>query len=229
MLNVLLRALRALLLVAAVVRTSGAVASAEENRVPLETTIPRPVLAGTPPEVLLKLFPHLAPLEELPRLLVPAGTTNLALHRPVTSSDQTPVIGELRFVTDGEKSGVSGTEVELGPLAQWVQIDLGQPSTIYAVHIWHFFREARSYHDVVVQIAEDEECTRDVHTIFNSDRKDALRLGAGKDRPYIETNSGKLIDAQGVTGRYVRLYSRGSTTDDLNHYVEVEVFGKPVP
>ena len=27
--------------------------------------------------------------------------------------------------------------------------------------------------------------------------------------------------------RYVRLYSNGNTANDLNHYVEVEVFGKP--
>ena len=26
---------------------------------------------------------------------------------------------------------------------------------------------------------------------------------------------------------YVRLYSNGNTTDKLNHYIEVEVFGKP--
>ena len=38
---------------------------------------------------------------------------------------------------------------------------------------------------------------------------------------------GKLIDAKGVKGRYVRLYSKGNTTNKLNHYIEVEVFGKP--
>jgi hypothetical protein len=35
-----------------------------------------------------------------------------------------------------------------------------------------------------------------------------------------------LIDAKGVKGRYVRLYSKGNTTNKLNHYIEVEVFGK---
>jgi hypothetical protein len=30
-----------------------------------------------------------------------------------------------------------------------------------------------------------------------------------------------------VKGRYVRLYSNGNTTNDLNHYVEVEVHGSP--
>ena len=45
--------------------------------------------------------------------------------------------------------------------------------------------------------------------------------------PYIETHFGKLIDAKGVKGRYVRLYSNGNTTNKFNDYIEVEVFGKP--
>jgi hypothetical protein len=216
-------------LVAAVALMCLTCAWAEDTRVPLETTIPRQVLAGTPPDVLMRLFPHLPPPEEPPRLLVPPGTTNMALRKPVTSSDSLPVIGELGFITDGQKTGLDGTEVELGPLAQWVQIDLGQPTVIHAIHIWHFFREARSYHDVVVQIAEDDEWARNVHTVYNSDRDNSLGLGVGKDRPYIETNFGKLMDARGVVGRFVRLSSRGNTANDLNHYVEVEVFGTPVP
>jgi len=31
----------------------------------------------------------------------------------------------------------------------------------------------------------------------------------------------------GVKGRYVRLYSQGNTSNDMNHYIEVEVFGSP--
>jgi hypothetical protein len=36
-----------------------------------------------------------------------------------------------------------------------------------------------------------------------------------------------LIDAHGVAGRYVRLYSNGNTTNKLNHSIEIEVGGKP--
>jgi hypothetical protein len=36
-----------------------------------------------------------------------------------------------------------------------------------------------------------------------------------------------LIDAKGVKGRYVRLYSAGNTSNKMNHYIEVEVWGKP--
>jgi hypothetical protein len=36
------------------------------------------------------------------------------------------------------------------------------------------------------------------------------------------------VDARGVEARYVRLYSNGSNASDLNHYIEIEVFGRPV-
>jgi len=32
----------------------------------------------------------------------------------------------------------------------------------------------------------------------------------------------------GARARYVRLYSRGNSANELNHYVEVEVFGRAV-
>ena len=35
------------------------------------------------------------------------------------------------------------------------------------------------------------------------------------------------VTRDSVTGRYVRLYSSGNTSDELNHYCEVEVFGDP--
>lgn len=209
---------------------AGAPAVADEPKEPLRTEIPEEILAGTPPDVLSMLFPHL----EMPKpakdaeLLVPKGTVNLALKKNVTASDMRPIIGELNFVTDGKKEGTEQGYVELGPGEQWVQIDLEKPSEIYAIYLWHFFREARSYHDVVVQVADDAEFTKNVQTVFNNDQDNTLKKGVGKGRAYIETNLGKLIDAKGLRGRYVRLYSNGNTANDLNHYVEVEVFGRPV-
>jgi hypothetical protein len=74
---------------------------------------------------------------------------------------------------------------------------------------------------VVVQVSNDPKFEKDVTTIFDN------TVGTGKDLAYIETYEGKLIDAKGVKGRYVRLYSKGNTTNKMNHYIEVEVFGKP--
>jgi hypothetical protein len=93
--------------------------------------------------------------------------------------------------------------------------------------IWHYHSQSRAYLDVVVQVSDDPKFEKGVTTLFNADYRNELGLGAGKDLAYKETNEGKLIDAKGVKGRYVRLYSKGNTTNKLNHYIEVEVFGKP--
>ena len=193
-----------------------------------KTTIPEEVLVGTPPDVLGKLFPHLqlSLEEQKPTLKVPKGIVNLALKKKVTSSDKEPIIGKLDAVTDGNKEGSEDNYVELSPGSQWVQIDLEKSATISAVYLWHYFREARSYANVIVQVSDDPEFAKNVQTLFNTDKENMTKKGAGKERPYIETNYGRLIDAKGVKARYVRLYSDGNTANDLNHYVEVEVWGK---
>ena len=83
------------------------------------------------------------------------------------------------------------------------------------------------YHDVVVQVSDDPEFKTSVTTLYNNDHDNSSGLGAGKDMSYVETSEGRLIDAKGVRARHVRLYSNGNTTSELNHYVEVEVFGQP--
>ena len=196
-----------------------------EDMVPLKTELPKPQFVGTP--VPIKV-PNLEPPRKgkRPDFMVPAGTTNLALNKKVTSSAD-PIMGSLDLVTDGDKTGDEGSWAELGPGKQWVQIDLEKDANIYAILVWHFHSQARVYFDVVVQVSDDPAFSKDVTTVFNNDANNELGLGAGKDMDYIETYEGKLIDAKGVKGRYVRLYSKGNTTNKLNHYVEVEVFGKP--
>jgi hypothetical protein len=161
-------------------------------------------------------------------MMVPAGTENLSKGKPVTGSDSLPVIGELSFITDGDKSGDEGSYVELGPGLQWVQIDLQASAKIAAIAVWHFHSQARAYHAVIVQISDDPEFKKGIKTVFNNDDNNSAGLGTGSDPAYIETYEGRLIDAKGATGRYVRLYSAGNTSDELNHYIEVEVFGQKV-
>ena len=199
-----------------------------QPKVPLETEMPEEVLAGTPPDVLAMLFPGLELLKEekLPKIMVPQGTVNLALKKTVTSSDSNPILGALEFVTDGDKKNTERSYLELAPMKQWVQIDLEKPSAIHAVYLWHYFREARSYNDVIVQVADDAQFSKNVRTVYSNDQDNSAEMGIGKARPYIETYVGLLIDTGGVEARYVRLYSSGNTANDLNHYIEVEVFGK---
>jgi hypothetical protein len=80
---------------------------------------------------------------------------------------------------------------------------------------------------VIVQVADDPDFITNVKTLFNNDIDNSAGLGIGKDMHYIETSEGKLIDAKGVEARYVRFYSCGSNANDLNNYIEIEVWGKP--
>jgi len=206
---------------------SGALpAVAADKQVPLPIELPKPMFEGTPQNLSV---PNLEKPLGRPRdpFLAPAGVTNVARDKPVTSSDMEPIIGELEQATDGDKMGAEGSFVELGPALQYVTIDLGAPHEIYAVLFWHFHKTARVYLDVIVQVADDADFTKNVRTLFNNDQDNTSGLGAGKDMNYVETSEGKLVDAKGSKAQFVRLYSAGSNANDLNHYVEVEVFGRP--
>jgi hypothetical protein len=199
----------------------------KEGWVPIDIKLPKAVFIGTPQDTRV---PNLEkPLgKDRPPFLAPEGTKNVALGKPVTSSDSEPIIGELSYITDGDKEAADGSYVELGPLQQYVTIDLGQIYNIYAIIVWHHHMQAQVYFDVVVQVADDADFIDNVTTVFNNDIDNSAGFGIGKDMHYTETNEGKLIDAKGVKARYVRLYSNGNTSDDLNRYTEVEVYGKPV-
>jgi hypothetical protein len=190
----------------------------------LKLQLPKPMFVGTPSNI---KSPNLEVITGKSRgpFYVPKGTRLLSLRRPVTSSDMHPVIGELNFVTDGEKSGGDGYFVELGPGKHWVQIDLGASCALHAILVWHYHSQPRVYRDVVVQVSDDKDFLKGVTTVFNNDHDNSSGLGIGKDKEYIEVAEGRLIDSKGVRGRYVRLYSDGNTSNDLNHYVEVEVYG----
>ena len=200
---------------------------AASELVPLDIKLPTPMFVGTPQDIKV---PNLKkPLgRPRPPFYAPVGTKNVAFGKPVTSTDEFPIIGELECITDGDKEGADGSFVELGPFPQHVTIDLEAEYNIYAIVVWHYHKQARVYFDVVVQVASDPDFTANVTTVFNNDIDNSLGLGVGKDMHYTETAEGKLIDAKGARARYIRLHSKGNTHDDVNHYIEVEVYGKAV-
>jgi hypothetical protein len=193
--------------------------------VPIPIVLPQPVFEGTPRNLRVA---NLEPPRWKARapFLAPEGVKNVARRKTVTSSDANPIVGELPMITDGDRSGEEFSAVELAPGRQHVTVDLGAPHEIYAVLFWHFHNSPRVYLDVVVQIADDAAFTRNVRTLMNNDHDNTSGLGAGKDMNYIETSEGRLVDGKGAIARYVRLYSNGNTANDLNHYVEVEVYGR---
>ena len=197
--------------------------------VPIDIKLPKPMFVGTPTDTKV---PNLEkPLGKArPPFLAPEGTTNVALGKPIASSDEEPIIGEIEMITDGDKEAADGSYVELGPFVQHVTIDLEAMHEISAIVAWHYHKQARVYFDMVVKVADDADFITNVKTVFNNDIDNTAGQGVGKGKHYMETNEGRLIDvlAQGIKTRYVRLYSNGNTSNDLNHYIEVEVYGKPV-
>ena len=197
---------------------------AEDKQAPIKLDFPKAAFVGTPMPVKL---PNLETAYVEPTIMVPEGTTNVAKGKKVTSSDSAPVIGELEFITDGSKDATDGSYVELGPNTQWVQVDLGAKNKIYAVAVWHYHAQARAYRAVVIQVADDPDFLTGVKTVYNNDCDNSAGLGIGNDKTYKETNKGRLIDAKAIEGRYIRCYSKGNTSNEMNHYIEVEVYGKP--
>ena len=195
-------------------------AQAPAGKEELKLKLPKPMFIGTPTNL---RSPNLEKVTGKSRgaVYVPKGTTLLSLKKKVTSSDSAPVIGELDMITDGEKNGGDGFFVELGPTPQWAD-HLGASHPLHAILVWHYHSQARVYRDVVVKVSDDATFKTGV-TVYNNDHDNSAKLGAGTDKEYIEVAEGRLIDPKGAKGRYVRLYSNGNTTNDLSHYVEVEV------
>ena len=196
----------------------------DSDKEELKLKLPKPMFIGTPRNIKTANLETITGKSRGP-FFVPKGPRLLSAGKAVLSSDMQPVIGDLGFVVDGEKSGEDGYFVELGPGRQWVQIDLGKTAALHAILIWHYHSQARVYRDVVVQASDDKDFRSNVLTVYNNDHDNTLGFGPGKDKEYIETNEGRLIDPKGAAARYLRLHSNGNTSNDMNHYVEVEVYG----
>ena len=193
----------------------------------LELEIPEPYFGGTP----LDYFgPNLEEPNYKPRppFPVPEGVSAVSTGKPVTSSVSEPEFGELELLVDGDKSYQDKSLLGIDKGLQWVQIDLEEPHDLYALALWHFHQGDRVYFDVVIQVADDAAFTKNVRTVYNNDHDNTSGLGVGTDKEYIESYKSRFVDLKGVRAQSIRFYSKGNTTDDFNHYVEAEVFGKPV-
>jgi hypothetical protein len=191
----------------------------------IKPEMPKPLFAGTP-------LPQNNPPPNLDKsgkptleVQVPEGVALLSKGKPVSCSDGAP-LGELTWVTDGDKNGDDGYFVDILPQKQWVQIDLEATKEVHLVWVWHFHKQAVIYKDVVVQVSDDPEFNTGVTTVYNNDFDNSAGFGVGNDQSWVETNNGRPMPVAGVKGRYVRLYSNGRDIDDTNQYIEVEVYGK---
>ena len=196
----------------------------EGDWVEIQPEFPKPMFVGTP---VAAMRPNLEKSRQ-PRLSfkAPEGTELISGDATVSSSDPAPIIGDLEMITDGDKDGADGSYIELGPGKQWVQIDLGEAREVWAVLLWHFHKSARAYDDVIVQVSDDAAFASGVETVFNNDHDNSSGFGVGEEPAWVETNHGRIIETGGVRGRYLRAYSNGNTANEMNHYVEIEIYGR---
>lgn len=194
---------------------------------PLPLKLPMPTAKGTPDD--LPTGPNIEPLSTKPRpaFMAPAGVQNVALNKKAVCSDPKPITGKLEQVVDGQKEAFDDHVLELHKATQSSTIDLGADYEIAAIVFWNDHRYVQVFHDVIIQVADDAEFTKNVRTIFNNDTDNSSGQGVGTHREYFETQEGKLLDAKGVKARAVRWYSKGSSLSALNCRTEMEVYALP--
>src|SRR6267142_4635728 len=78
----------------------------------VEFKLPKPAYTGTPKNIPPGTTAEKPSGKPRAAWTAPAGVKNLALSKPVTSSDDNPIIGELTMVTDGDKEAGNGSFVE---------------------------------------------------------------------------------------------------------------------
>lgn len=204
-----------------------AVFAAEEAAPPpgtvkLTPELPPPGPMGTPSGYISKAFDW----KDQEPLFVPEGAALLSVGRPVTSGDNKTRPDALKKITDAKKSWEESYVVTLSPGLQWVQVDLGEEQKIDAVAVWHAYEREKAYHDIIVKISNEPEF-KEATVLYNNDFDLSAEMGEGQDKEYFENRFGRIIDGKGTAARYVRLYSQGNSEDDANHYIEVEVWGRP--
>ena len=196
-------------------KETAAPVAASADIAPIDLVLPKPMFVGTPQNI--SVPNQEKPLgKPRPPFYAPVGTKNVALDKYITASEEDPIIGSLEMITDGDKEAADGSYVDLGIQLQQVTVDLGAEYNIYAIVVWHYHKQARVYFDVVVQVSSEPDFLSGFQTVFNNDNDNSAGFGLGKDLHYVETSEGKLIDAKGTTGRYVRFYSNGNNQNEIN-------------
>ena len=143
---------------------------------PLE--LPKPAFVGTPQNIkgVKQLEKPLG--RPRPPFFAPKGVKNLALGKKISGSDEEPIVGDPKMITDGDKKAADGSYVELGPFTQYIQVSEVEKE-IYAVLFWHYHKQARVYFDVVVQISNDAEFGKST-TIYNNDHDNWLSCASAR-------------------------------------------------
>jgi len=134
---------------------------------------------------------------------------NLAFEMPVTGSGGAGQ-GTYELVTDGKTE----SDPYLGG-PSWVQVDLQDEYLIDTIILWHYWTDGRTYHENKVAVSDTGNFIGEETVIFDT---------TADDEEYPETAEGKTITFEPIIARYVRAWVNGSTANEWNHWVELQVF-----
>ena len=140
------------------------------------------------------------------------------------------------MVNDGVKSTANYLELTDTSNNQnhsrYVQFDLGDEYDLTKIHMTRYWDGSRKYGPTVIQLSTDENFAADkTTTVYNSDKDNVHKQGAGKDEFYVETAAGKEMwnaeNSEPVTARYIRVYVNGRENNQgtSDHIVEFEAYG----
>jgi len=134
---------------------------------------------------------------------------NLAFEMPVTMSGGAGQ-GAAVMLTDGNTE----TDPYLGGPA-WVQIDLEEEVQIDTIKLWHYYGDGRTYHENKVALSDKGDFLGEEIVIFDTENG---------DEEYPETAEGKTITFDPVSVQYIRAWVNGSTSNEWNHWIELQAF-----
>ena len=140
------------------------------------------------------------------------------------------------MVNDGVKSTANYLELtdtsDSQNHSRYVQFDLGDEYDLTKIHMTRYWDGSRKYGPTVIQLSTDENFAADkTTTVYNSDKDNVHKQGAGKDEFYVEAAAGKEMwnaeNSEPVTARYIRVYVNGRENNQgtSDHIVEFEAYG----
>ena len=141
------------------------------------------------------------------------------------------------MVNDGVKSTANYLELTDTSNNQnhsrYVQFDLGDEYDLTKIHMTRYWdNQGRKYGPTVIQLSTDENFAEGkTRTVYNSDKNNVHKLGAGTEEFYVETAAGKEMwnaeNSEPVTARYIRVYVNGRENNQgtSDHIVEFEAYG----
>ena len=149
----------------------------------------------------------------------------MILDRPQNHDPSHAPTGHDQRLFDGVTDSAYPNFVDVGADSKFIVIDLGSAVMVDGLNVWRFYNDDRQYHDVVYQLSTTSDFSTDVTTVFNNDANNSNQQGTGSDQEYREGPLGRPVYFPPVRARYLRLWSRGNTVNNNNHYTEVEVYG----